>query len=103
MTARTGLSLPGLPEGIALRSTENESGGTWTILYEWELNPAESITFMVPATQIEGLVKQAAESAERMGQKFSLSEARRTAADAVVVLQIRDTIAADARLSAWRS
>ena len=42
------------------------------------------------------------EAAAGTGQKFSLSEARRTAADALVVLQIRDTIAADPRLSPWR-
>ncbi len=102
MTARTGLSLPGLPPGIALTSTEHYDGDTWRIEYEWELSPSESITFMVPAGQVDELVKQAEEAAKATGQKFSLSEARRTAADALVVLQIRDTIAADSRLTAWR-
>jgi hypothetical protein len=102
MTARTGLSLPGLPPGITLTSREHYDGDTWRIEYEWELSPSESITFMVPDAQVDGLVKQAEESAKETGQNFSLSEARRTAADALVVLQIRDTIAADPRLSPWR-
>ena len=102
-TARVGFSLPGLPPGITLTSTEHYEDGNWRIDYEWELSPAESITFMVSAAQVDGLVQQGKESAETMGQEFSLSEARRTAADALVVLQIRDTIAADPRLAAWRT
>jgi hypothetical protein len=101
MTERSGLSLPGLPPGITLTSTEHYDD-IWRIDYEWELSPADSITFMVSAEQVDGLVKQAEEAAAGTGQKFSLSEARRTAADALVVLQIRDTIAADPRLSPWR-
>ena len=103
MTERSGLSLPGLPPGITLTSREHyDDHGTWRIDYEWELSPSESITFMVSSAQVEGLVKQAEEAAASTGQTFSLPEARRTAADALVVLQIRDTIAADSRLSAWR-
>src|SRR5712691_2197307 len=102
MTARSGLILPGLPPGITLTSTEHYEDATWRIDYEWELSPSESITFMVSAAQVDGLVQQAEEAAAGTGEKFSLSEARRTAADALVVLQIRDTIAADSRLSAWR-
>ena len=103
MTARIGLSLPGLPPGITLTSTEGDNGGSWRIRYDWQFDPAQSISFRVTAGQVDGLVKQAEESAERTGQEFSLPEARRAAADAVVVLQIRDTIAADSRLSAWRT
>jgi len=103
MTERSGFSLPGLPPGITLTSREHYEDSNWGIEYEWELSPAESITFMVSGAQVEGLVKQAEEVAASTGQTFSLSEARRTAADALVVLQIRDTIAADSRLAAWRN
>ena len=101
MTDRTGVRLVGLHLEITLTSTEAESEDDWTINYIWEVSPSRAITFIVSSSEVEGLVGQAKERAQAQQQDFSLAEARRQAADTVVVQKIREAIANDPSLAAF--
>jgi hypothetical protein len=85
--ARTGLRLEGLP-GMVLSSWETDVGGQWTIYYETDLENART-TWWVLESEGAGLVAQARERALASGAAFDLDEARRQAADRVVVSKVR--------------
>jgi hypothetical protein len=88
-TDRPAVRLPDLPD-VVLSSSEHEISGRWVIFYTWEeREPSTNTTFFVWDAEVSGLVGQAEEHAVREGHPFDLKEARRRAADSIVVRQIR--------------
>jgi hypothetical protein len=94
--------LADLPDGIDFTSYEDEVEGRWVINYTWEVTDYRSITFMVFASEVEGLVAQAEERAREAGTEFSLEETRREVAPTVLVKKVLDTINRDDTLAEWR-
>ena len=90
--ARTGLTLGGLP-GIVFTSWEADVAGQWTIYYEANLLDVHT-TWCVLESEGAGLVGQARERflASGAGESFDLDEARREAADRVVVSKVRQSL-----------
>jgi hypothetical protein len=91
MNERAEVRLPELPS-VVLSSSEEDVLGQWTIFYTWEKTDTRQLTFTVGEYEVSGLVGQAEEKAEKEGAPFDLAEARRQAADRLVVGRIRPVL-----------
>lgn len=90
--ARTGLRLPELPD-VVLTSWEDEVAGQWTVFYGTDIDSIDT-TFWVSEYEGSALVNQARARFVESGPagEFDLDQARREAADRVVVSNVLDTL-----------
>lgn len=89
---RTGLRLPELPD-LVFTSWEDEVAGQWTVFYGTDIDSIDT-TFWVSEYEGSALVDQARARFVESGAagEFDLDQARREAADRVVVGKVLDTL-----------
>jgi hypothetical protein len=90
--ARTGLRLPELPD-LGFNSWEDEVAGQWTIFYDTQIDSVET-TFWVSEYEGSGFVEHARARFIQSGAtgELDLDQARRDAADRVVVRKVLDAL-----------